>query len=320
MHNTFARAARDYYDIGLVPVALQRNGKAPIAKRWPTRSSLKLLRQFDSHAGNLALRLGKQPDGRSLIVIDVDTKRGGTLERLTQNRQFPRTATTLTASGGYHYWLSSPSNCTIRSRIDLITGVDLLGQGSLAVAEPSTINGKEYCWLEHPRSGIAPAPAWLLEDLRRGCLLQKAMNRPGRAQNGQQARHGQARPQGSFRAKEGPGRAGSRPPVRHGPLLASALRRFPVSGHGQRNRQLHRMVCGLVCRGIAPNIVRGVALGWWEHWHSHGLCQDPPDPRQVGSHVSSALRAHSRGRISAPAMLDPESIQAARSVAASLPL
>ena len=54
MHNTFARAARDYYDIGLVPVALQRNGKAPIAKRWPTRSSLKLLRQFDSHAGNLA--------------------------------------------------------------------------------------------------------------------------------------------------------------------------------------------------------------------------------------------------------------------------
>ena len=128
------------------------------------------------------------------------------------------------------------------------------------------------------------------------------------------------RPQGFSRAKEGHRRARSLALVQREPLLTGALRRFPVSGPGQRNNQLHRLVCSMIYRGIPASTVRRVALAWWDHWHSHGHCQDPPNPRQVDSYVSSALRAHSRSRISAPAMLDPESIQAARSVAASLPL
>ena len=44
----------------------------------------------------------------------------------------------------------------------MIKGVDLIGEGSLIVVEPSAINRKEYVWVEHPAQGIAPAPAWLI--------------------------------------------------------------------------------------------------------------------------------------------------------------
>ena len=78
------------------------------------------------------------------------------------------------------------------------------------------------------------------------------------------------RPQGFSRAKEGHRRARSLAPVQREPLLTGALRRFPVSGPGQRNNQLHRLVCSMIYRGIPASTVRRVALAWRDHWHSHG--------------------------------------------------
>ena len=65
------------------------------------------------------------------------------------------------------------------TRIGMINGVDLIGEGSLIVVEPSAIDGKEYVWVKHPAQGIAPAPAWLLIDLRRGGCVAETGHRSG---------------------------------------------------------------------------------------------------------------------------------------------
>lgn len=121
---------------------------------------------------------------RSLSETDVDTKGSGILATFTQNRPFPANATALTPNGGHHYLLTVPDNLTVRSRIDHDQGMDILGQGSMAVVEPSTIAGEEYVWLRPP-SQIAAAPSWLLEDLRRAGLV--AQSRPRNSRSGQTA-------------------------------------------------------------------------------------------------------------------------------------
>ncbi len=113
--------------------------------------------------------MGRPADGRNVIAIDIDTKNGGTLEALTQNRCWPTaTASAITPSGGTHFLLRLAGNQRVRTRIGLIKGVDLIGEQGLIVVEPSAVDDKEYVWVSHPAQGIAPAPAWLLNDLRRG--------------------------------------------------------------------------------------------------------------------------------------------------------
>ena len=312
--NLIQVAALRYAQLGLTPIPLRSNSKAPYLHSWPRLKTRTLLKHFRPD-DNLGLRLGRQETGNVIIAIDVDSKNNGQLSTLVQNRSWPHTAEAITPSGGQHYLLTLPAGLTARTRLGLVRGIDLLGQGSLIVAEPSSVDGREYVWLRHPQQGIAVAPEWLVADLRRGGLVT-ATGLPN-ARRARTAQNTARWPQGPSRAKEGPRRARSRPPVRHEPLLASALRRFPVSGPGQRNRQLHRLICSLVCRGIAPSIIHRVSLAWWEHFHALDLCRDPPNQRQVDSHISSACRAYFRGQIAAPAMLDPDSIQAARSVAAA---
>jgi hypothetical protein len=134
---------------------------------------------------------------RSLSETDVDIKGNGILATFTQNRPFPANATALTPNGGHHYLLTVPDNLTVRSRIDHDQGMDILGQGSLAVVEPSTIAGKEYVWLRPP-SQIAAAPSWLLEDLngqdwwpRAGLGARGAARRPETRGNGHRGFLGQ---------------------------------------------------------------------------------------------------------------------------------
>jgi bifunctional DNA primase/polymerase-like protein len=109
--------------------------------------------------------MNRQLNGTSLVAVDVDTKNGGTFAALTQNRCWPTaTASAITPSGSTHFLLRLPGNQLVRTRIGMIKGVDLIGEGSLIVVEPSAIDGKEYVWVKHPAQGIAPAPAWLLVD------------------------------------------------------------------------------------------------------------------------------------------------------------
>ena len=290
MQNTFAQEALRYSSLGLVPILLVPNGKAALLPGWPRLRPRTLLKQFDRSQGNLGLRLGKQADGRVLLVIDVDTKRGGTLGRLTQNRQFPSTATTLTAGGGFHYWLAVPSQFAVRSRVDFVSGIDVLGERSLAVSEPSVINEKEYVWLYPPSQGISPAPGWLLASLRGAGLLVRRHSQRGRT-----AQNGQARPQRSPRPKKEPREASE-----ESGLLAETLSRFPLLAPGTRENQLARLICSLVCdpRQFQDDVINDISLAWWRHWYGQGLCRTPPDARTIKTKLAHCRRSHSLGKIS----------------------
>src|SRR5271165_2485404 len=104
--------------------------------------------------------MNRQPNGTTLVAVDIDVRNGSTFNALTQNRCWSTaTASTITLSGGTHFLLRLPGNQLVRTLIGMIKGVDLIGEGSLIVVEPSAINRKEHVWVEYPAQGIAPAPA-----------------------------------------------------------------------------------------------------------------------------------------------------------------
>ena len=284
--NTFD-SARDYADMGFVPLPLAPNSKIAILPNWTTLRPRTLLRRVRP-SDNLGLRLGRQTDWTYLFAIDVDPRHDGDLQHLLQNRKFPSTAHAITPGGGDHYLLRSPY--PVRTRIGLVQGVDLLGVGSLVAVEPSTIDGRSYLWLRGPQWGVAPCPSWLLADLRRGGLL--ALRCFSRRQS---ARNTLSRPQGSPKARKRP----SRPQERPG-LLASLLVRYPVVP-GQRNYQLIRMIRELVNLGHGDQEIITLSLAWWGHWYQRHQCKTAPD----GSVVHRQLKYIRRTSREPSGGLDP---------------
>jgi bifunctional DNA primase/polymerase-like protein len=81
--------------------------------------------------------MNQQPNGITLVAVDIDVKNGGTFNALTQNRCWSTaTASAIIPSGGTHFLLRLPGNQLVRTRIGMIKGVDLIGEGSLIVVEP----------------------------------------------------------------------------------------------------------------------------------------------------------------------------------------
>jgi Bifunctional DNA primase/polymerase, N-terminal len=296
--NPIQVAALRYAHLSLTPIPLRPNQKTACHRRWPTLRPRTLLQRFQNHHGNIGLRMGRQPNGTTLVAVDIDTKNGGTLETLTQNRCWPTvTACAITPSGGTHFLLRLPEDQLVRTRIGLIKGVDLIGEGGLIVVEPSAIGGMEYVWVNHPAQGIAPAPTWLLTDLRRGGLVGRTG--PKKSCLGGTSQNSRGQPQATRRGKKG-----HRQPIRKakGPepgLLPEALSRFPVPGPGSRHNQLIRLICAFVCdpREFSDVTIRDTALDWWRHWYDLRLCRTPPDAPAVDIEIRRTRRSHSRGKI-----------------------
>jgi hypothetical protein len=74
--------------------------------------------------------MNRQPNGTTLVAVDIDVKNGSTFNALTQNRCWSTaTAIAITPSGGTHFLLRLPGNQLVRTRIGMIKGVDLIGEG-----------------------------------------------------------------------------------------------------------------------------------------------------------------------------------------------
>jgi hypothetical protein len=100
--------------------------------------------------------MGRQPNGSTLVIVKIDTKNGSILAALTQNRCWPTaTASAITPNGSTHILLRLLENQLVRTRIGLIKGVDLIAEGGLLVIEPSSLDGRQYVWLQDPAWGIA---------------------------------------------------------------------------------------------------------------------------------------------------------------------
>jgi bifunctional DNA primase/polymerase-like protein len=288
-HNPALLAAQQYDNIGLTPIPITANTKIPHLRSWPTLKPRTLLKQFRPD-DNVGLRMGRQANGTVIFTIDVDTKHNGQLSKLTQNRAWIITAEAITPSGGRHYLFMLPAGLTCRTRIGLIQGIDVIGQGGLIAVEPSNIDDRAYVWVRHPTQGIATAPQWLVADLQRAGVVGKTG--PKRARRAAPARNTAAVPQSPRRKQEG-----HRRPKEQPGLLAELLWRFPVTGSGQRNRQLHRLICSLVCAGYSDSEIQDAAFGWWSHVHSQQLCDHAPDPRQIQRQLRSDRRAFALGKI-----------------------
>jgi hypothetical protein len=114
---------------------------------------------------NIGIATG--PDG-GLLLVDIDPRNGGHLDRLPGN--LPVTPMTLTGGGGVHFYLQWPDGLDHLPKTLLgCPGVDLKGAGGYVLTPPSThISGERYAWKIPPGSTpVAPCPDWLLELIKR---------------------------------------------------------------------------------------------------------------------------------------------------------
>jgi hypothetical protein len=104
-----------------------------------------------------------------MVVLDIDPRHGGdeSLAKLIREHgQLPETVEALTGGGGRHLIFAHPGG-VIRSRNNLLAGIDVKADGGYIVAPPSNhISGGTYSW----RPGHAPdqrpaadMPTWLLQ-------------------------------------------------------------------------------------------------------------------------------------------------------------
>jgi hypothetical protein len=134
-------------------------GKHPLFKSWADQASSdpEVIKLWDWGGKNV----GVVP-GESMSIIDFDGADGlATLERLGE--ELPPlpdgTPVCKTGSGGLHIYLKGSS----KSRVRLLPGLDIRGQGGQAVVPPSMhYTGNPYEWIEPPTGPLPEAPqAWL---------------------------------------------------------------------------------------------------------------------------------------------------------------
>ena len=110
--------------------------------------------------------------GNGLMVLDVDPEHGGdkSLKVLLDEHGDVATAVVETGGGGSHYWFRVPDGVEVRNSAGKLgPGLDVRGDGGYVIVPPSLhASGKRYAWRnESNANGIAPAPEWLLELVRK---------------------------------------------------------------------------------------------------------------------------------------------------------
>ena len=116
----------------------------------------------------VAILTGEQPDGRELIVLDIDSHKFGDDSLDTLMSEFgplPDTLCALSGGGGRHFYFVHVE--PVRKRIGVRPGVDIIAGGSTGrgyvVAPPSThASGRRYAWELSSPDRPATAPAWLI--------------------------------------------------------------------------------------------------------------------------------------------------------------
>ncbi|MGA2933930.1 MAG: bifunctional DNA primase/polymerase [Methanomicrobiales archaeon] len=84
--------------------------------------------------------------GRGLFVVDIDPRHGGSLEALEKAvGTLPKTWTHRTGGGGLHLLYRVPKGTTIPSRVGVLPGIDIKGEGGYILVPPSRhASGNRY--------------------------------------------------------------------------------------------------------------------------------------------------------------------------------
>ena len=136
---------KNYIERGCRLILLERNGKRPLVKNWSSETVVVDDFDLELHDGNLGWALGSCD-----AVIDVDPRNGGTesYKRLAADLGLEHLKPSVaTAGGGYHYYLTIPSEyegSKFSRKLHGYEGVDFLTKGAFVVIAGSVIDGKSY--------------------------------------------------------------------------------------------------------------------------------------------------------------------------------
>lgn len=169
-------AALRYAAMGLRVLPIRPVSKAPMLNDWPTRATTDpdTIRGWWTRApqAGVGITMGWQPDGRTIICVDVDNHNPAQLGADTIRDledaygALPDTWTAITGSGGQHQLFTVPADAGIRNDAGRLLGpgVDIRGDGGQIVVAPTIHpNGRPYEWETAPwDQAIAPAPGWLV--------------------------------------------------------------------------------------------------------------------------------------------------------------
>ena len=117
---------------------------------------------------NVAVRTGPE----SFLALDLDRKEGANGVAVVESLygfeiEGPAQRT---GGGGLQAFYAWPEGCDVRNvvALDGNVGMDVRAESGYVVMPPSVHpSGKQYEWLEDPNGPLPPAPAWLLEALRK---------------------------------------------------------------------------------------------------------------------------------------------------------
>jgi hypothetical protein len=168
----FARTARTLLACGLRPVPMHAATKRPALKGWRERASLDpaqtaALFAEAKHADAIGIATGC-----GVFVVDLDRNHGDGADGITSFAALVREhggalakgPRVRTPGGGMHLYFACPAERVVRSRAALVPGVDVRGEGGLAMCPPSARGGVAYRWTPAPwESALPQAPAWLLD-------------------------------------------------------------------------------------------------------------------------------------------------------------
>lgn len=144
------KEALRYLSLGYSVFPLHMKSKIPAiewAKYQRQKPTVDQLTEWFSVDRNLAIVTG-QISG--LVVLDVDTTKGGVMESLKE--RFPTDMVVKTGKG-FHLYYQYPG-FHVDNRVNMMPGVDVRGDGGYVVAPPSIHpDGSVYKWLEQIATG-----------------------------------------------------------------------------------------------------------------------------------------------------------------------
>ena len=156
---------------GLRPVPMIAAKKCPALKGWRVRASFDAA-QTAAHFGEAqhADAIGIAT-GEGVFVIDLDRNHGDGADGIASFAALVRKHGAIapgprvkSPAGGLHLYFACPADRRVRSRAAIAPGVDVRGQGGLAMCPPSARNGAAYLWTLAPwECALSQAPAWLLD-------------------------------------------------------------------------------------------------------------------------------------------------------------
>lgn len=223
-------------EAGLRPVPVRTDKKRPAQKGWSARATSEPGEQRRVFASAWNADAIGVATGEGLFVLDLDRNHDNGADGVEtfaalvrEHGGVPRGPRANTPRGGVHLYFALPAERHARSRVAVLPGVDVRGDGGMAMAPPSQRGDGAYTWARDPWSWPTPmAPDWVLD------LVAPPPASP--------------RPVAPLRAYDGVERPYARA------VLDREVRKVAEAPRGQRNATLFRAAASLGSLAAAGNL------------------------------------------------------------------